>query len=151
MYSNILFAYIVITVSSIATPTLVAQSRELRNRQFDELKQDIAQLKRTIAEQDRRIAQLEKDVRALQISAVPGPIPSLVPAWHSASNWNLIKVGMSRVQIVEILGPPTREGSVMDVQTLYYNPGANSTSTLSGTITLVGDRLTEMTPPAFEK
>lgn len=151
MYSKILFAYIVITASSIATPTLVAQSRELRNRQFDELTQDIAQLKKTIAEQDRRIAQLEKDVRALQISAVPGPIPPLVPAWHSASNWNLIKVGMSRAQIVEILGPPTREGNVMDVQTLYYNPGASSTSTLSGTITLVGDRLTEMTPPAFEK
>jgi len=113
--------------------------------------QEVAQLRRTVAEQDRRIAHLEHDLKALQIDTVPGPIPPLAPAWLSPSNWGLIRAGMSRTQVVEILGPPTRETAVMDVQTLYYNRGPGSTSMLSGTITLAADRLTEMTPPTFEK
>ncbi|MEQ1947473.1 MAG: outer membrane protein assembly factor BamE [Bryobacteraceae bacterium] len=151
MSPRILLAGALIFASSLVPQHLVAQSRNARDRQFDQLMEEVAQLRRTVAEQDRRILQLEKDVRAMQISSVPGPIPSLTPLWQESSKWNLIKVGMSRAQVVEILGPPTRESSVLDGQTLYYAPDSKSASTPSGTVTLVGDRLTAMMPPAFEK
>src|SRR4051812_22915181 len=101
MYSQNLFPYVVLAVCLLPTPTVVAQSRDLRNRQFEELMQEVAQLRRTVAEQDRRIAHLEHDIKALQIGTVPGPIPPLAPAWLSPSNWGLIRAGMSRTQVVE--------------------------------------------------
>jgi len=131
----------------------------------------VSQLKSKIADQEERIVQLEKALKALQDTSArsgniaeailkleaavrdlkaiprPGPIPPVTPAWHSESNWNLVKQGMSRAQVVEILGPPTREASVMDTQTLYY--GNSAASRLAGSVTLVSDRLTTLIPPTF--
>jgi hypothetical protein len=126
----------------------IAQTRDPR---VDELLKETAQLKRTIADQEARIAELERAVKALQTAAAPLPqrIPAETPPWHRASNWILIKAGMSESQVVEILGPPTSVDSSIDRRTLNYAPEANSTSTLKGTVTLIDDRVTAMTPPAF--
>lgn len=48
-----------------------------------------------------------------------------------------------------ILGPPTSVDSSIDRRTLLYTPDASSTSTLKGSVTLIGDRVTAMIPPAF--
>jgi len=126
----------------------IAQTRDPR---VDELLKETAQLKRMIADQETRIAELERAVKALQTAAkpLPTPIPSTTPPWSRASNWTLIKSGMSEPQVVEILGPPTSVDSSIDRRTLLYTPEANSTSTLKGSVTLIGDRVTAMTPPAF--
>ena len=126
----------------------MAQTRDPR---VDELTKETEQLKRKIADQDGRIAELEKAVKSLQSAAAPLPasIPAQTPPWHRASNWTLIKTGMSEAQVVGILGPATNVDSSDDTRTLYYTPGANSTSTLKGSVTLIDDRLTAMTPPAF--
>lgn len=128
--------------------TAMAQARA---PQIDELKKETAQLKTMIADQERRIAALEKMVKALQAVAAPVPtaIPAPAPPWHQASNWILIKKGMSEAQVVEILGPPTSVDSSIDVRTLLYQPDSRSTSTLNGSVTLTDDRLTAAKPPAF--
>jgi hypothetical protein len=117
----------------------------------DELTKETAQLKVRIADQEARIADLEKAVKALQSAAapMPTPIPSETPLWHKASNWTLIKTGMSEAQVVEMLGPPTSVDSSIDKRILLYAPDASSTSTLKGSVTLIDDRVTAMTPPAF--
>lgn len=159
---------IILLFSSILIFPTTAQTRD---RQRNDLNLEVAELKRKAAAQEERIAQLEKALKALQESAesagniieailrvekavkdlkaipVPAPIPLLTPPWHSASSWSLVKQGMSRVQVVEVLGPPTRETSVMDTQTLYYSDSV--TAGLTGSVTLVGDRLTTMAPPTF--
>jgi hypothetical protein len=128
--------------------TAMAQARDPR---VDALTTEMAQLKRTIADQDQRIAALEKAVKALQAVAAPVPerIPAPTPPWYQASNWNLIKQGMSEAQVVAILGPPTLAESVTDMRTLYYKPDPRSTTTLNGSISLQDDRVTAMMPPAF--
>jgi TolA-binding protein len=150
---------------------ILPATAQTRDRQVNDLTREVSQLKRQTATQEERIAQLEKAVKALQERAAgagtiaesilkleeavkelkatpaPTPIPSLTPPWHSASNWNLIKQGMSRAQVVEILGPPTNETSVVDTQTLYYTDSVEAK--LTGSVTFVGDRVTTMVPPAF--
>jgi hypothetical protein len=150
---------------------MLPATAQTRDRQLGDLTLEVSQLKTKAAEQEARIAQLEKALKALQESSArtgniaeailklegavkdlkaippPGPIPPVTPPWHSASNWNLVKQGMSRAQVVEILGPPTKETSVIDTQTLYY--GDSGAARLAGNVTLVGDRLTTMTPPTF--
>jgi hypothetical protein len=126
----------------------VAQTHDPR---VDELKKETAQLKRMIADQEQRIAELEKTVKALQAAAAPLParIPSETPLWHRPSNWAQIKTGMSEAEVVAILGPPTSVDTSIDRRTLLYTPDAKSTSTLTGSVTLIGDRVTAMVPPAF--
>jgi hypothetical protein len=125
-----------------------AQTRDPR---VDELTKETEQLKRKIADQDGRITELEKVVKSLRANAGPLPasIPAETPPWHRASNWTLIKTGMSESQVVGTLGSPTSVDSSMDKRTLYYTPDANSTSALKGSVTLIDDRVTAMTPPAF--
>jgi predicted S18 family serine protease len=150
---------------------ILPATAQTQDRQFSDLTVEVSQLKSQIADQEERIAQLEKTVKALQETSArtgniaeailklegavkdlkaippPEPIPPMTAPWHSASNWKLVKEGMSRAQVVEVLGPPTRETSVIDTQTLYY--GDSAASQLAGSVTLVGDRLTTMIPPAF--
>jgi SmpA / OmlA family len=127
----------------------MAQTRDPR---VDELTKETAQLKHRVADQEARIAELERAVKVLQSAAapMPAPIPSPTPLWHRASNWTQIKVGMSEAQVVAILGSPTNVDSSIDKRTLLYEPDARSTSPLKGSVTLIGDRVTAMTPPAFQ-
>lgn len=130
----------------------LAAMAQARDPRVDALVTETAQLKTTIADQERRIADLEKAVKALQAAAkppAPQPIPAPTPPWHSASNWDLIKTGMSEAQVIAILGPPTSVESVTDMRTLYYQPDSHSSTTLNGNITLMDDRVTAMMPPAF--
>jgi len=157
-----------LSCSLLILPVTAAQARDHHS---SDLTLEVSQLKSKIADQEERIAQLEKALKALQDSSArtgniaeailklegavrdlkaipsPEPIPALTPAWHSASNWNLVKQGMSRAQVVDILGPPTKESSVIDAQTLYY--GDSAASRLAGSVTIVGDRLTTLIPPIF--
>ena len=124
---------------------------QVHDPRVDALTTEVAQLKRTVADQDQRIAELEKTVKALQAIAMPKPerIPAPTPPWQLASSWTQIKPGMSEAQVVEILGPPTHSDTVTDVRTLYYQPDPHSTTTLTGSVTLMDDRVTTMVPPAF--
>jgi hypothetical protein len=132
----------------LACGVAMAQTRDPR---VDELTRETAQLRRTAADQERRIAELEKTVRGLQAVVTPAPtrIPPDTPPWQSASNWNLVRKGMSEAQVIEILGPPTRVQSVIDTRTLLYSPDARSTATLNGSVTLTDDRVAASVPPRF--
>ena len=100
---------------------------------------------------DRVTAALPPPAKSLQgvVNGPPPRIPSTTPAWHLASNWSLIRKGMPAADVVDILGPPTREQSVTDVRTLYYGPDSSARGSFFGTITLMDDRVTASSPPAF--
>ena len=157
-------------ICSILIPRGTAQTRD---SQPSDLTLEVSQLKQKIADQDERIAQLEKAMKAMQengaraaniadailkleaavrdLKAVPAPepIPTLTPPWYSASNWSLLTQGMSRTQVAEILGPPMKESTVLDVDTWYYGTDSRATRALNGSVTFTGDRVTAMMPPAF--
>lgn len=132
--------------------SLLGQEPTLDSR-VDELRAEVARLSRTIADQERRlatqerrIASLEKAVRVLPQSAALAP-PK--PDWHAALNWALIRDGMPEKQVVDLLGPPTRVESVVDVRTLYYQPDPKATSKLHGSVTLKDDRVIASEAPDF--
>src|SRR5579862_7571550 len=71
----------------------------------DDSAREIALLKRTVADQERRLASLERTVRSLQTTAVAGTRP-VRPSWRNVEGWAAVQIGMSRDQVVEILGEP---------------------------------------------
>ena len=62
--------------------------------------------------------------------AKPKPVPTA--AWQVPFAWSRIKEGMSRGQVVEILGQPASVDSVLDYQTLIYKGEAPGSGTLTG-------------------
>jgi outer membrane protein assembly factor BamE (lipoprotein component of BamABCDE complex) len=146
MRRNGIYASLLTLASGLSMAQTIAQTRDPR---VDELAKETAQLKRTIADQERRIAELEKSVKAMQgiTTATPARIPSETPPWRLASNWTLIKRGMSEAQVTEILGPPASVQAVTDVRTLFYQADSRSTTTLGGSVTLTDDRVSASVPP----
>jgi hypothetical protein len=114
-------------------------------KRLDDAVQEIALLKRTVADQDRRMANLERTVRSLQTTVLAAS--RRVPAsWRTAEGWAAVKLGMSRDQVVEILGEPKSAEAVIDRQTLYYRDATEPV----GKVVLTDDRVSEIDSQRFQ-
>jgi len=121
-------------------------SGQTPDTRLDEATKDIALLKRMVADQDRRLASLESAVRTQQraILAAARPVPPI--SWRTLEGWAAVKVGMSRAQVVEILGEPKSTDIVIDRQTLFYKDAATSI----GQVVITDDRVSEVVSPKFQ-
>ena len=147
---HVLRARAIVLVYLSASYGLTGQTPDRRlddavNRLDDAVK-EIAQLKRIATDQDRRIAGLERTVRAQQsaILAAARPVPTI--PWRTLEGWAAVKVGMSRAQVVEILGEPKSTDIVIDRQTLFYK----DTNTPIGQVVITDDRVSEVASPRFQ-
>ncbi len=122
---------------------------QIPDTRLDDAVKEIAQLKRMAADQDRRIATLENTVRLQQRAILAAARPSTVPvlSWRTLEGWAAVKVGMSRAQVVEILGEPKSTDVVMDRQTLFYKDAA---AVPIGQVVITDDRVSEVASPRFQ-
>lgn len=78
-----------------------------------QLEIQIQELRRQLQAQSRRIDQLERAARADRGLTVyterEVEPPPQSPAWLVAANWKRVSPGMSRSEVIEILGEPTAE------------------------------------------
>src|SRR5450631_4348828 len=111
----------------------------------DDSAKEIALLKRTVSDQERRIANLERTVRSLQTTAVAAA-HTVRPSWRNAEGWAAVKIGMSRDQVVEVLGEPKLTDVVIDRQTLVYKDAADAV----GNVVITDDRVSEVASPRFQ-
>jgi hypothetical protein len=132
-------------------------SRPPADKRLDEALADIKLLRQVIDAQARRITVLEASVKALQAAAGSAPAVETrareaaqpkVP-WQIPFAWGRIKIGMSRAEVQEILGAPASVDSVLDYQTLTYKGEGPSGASISGTVRLADDRVSQVTPPDF--
>jgi hypothetical protein len=141
------------------SPLAFGQTKDgqTRDRRLDDAQADIRLLKRVIDEQARRITALEKSVKALEAAAAEKPAenrariapkPFTGPRWQNPFAWSQVNMGMSRAEVEAILGPPTTVDSVIDYQTLHYS-GQVAGETLSGTVKLTDDRVSDVSLPDF--
>jgi len=113
---------------------------------LDDAIKEIAFLKRLAAEQDRRIASLESAVKSQQRAILAAARPVPVISWRTPEGWAAVKVGMSRAQVVEILGEPKSTDIVIDRQTLFYKDATS----LFGQVVVTDDRVSEAVSPKFQ-
>jgi hypothetical protein len=112
-------------------------------KRLDDAVKEITLLKRMAADQDRRIAGLERTVRAQRSAILAAARP--VPPWKTLEGWAAVKVGMSRAQVVEILGEPQSTDAVIDRQTLFYKEATAPV----GHVVITDDRVSEVTSNRF--
>ena len=111
-------------------------SGQTSDHRLDDAVKEIALLKRMMADQDQRIASLERTVRSLRPALLAASQP-IRTSWRNVEGWAAVKIGMSRAQVVEILGEPQSTFTVIDRQTLYYKEAANPV----GNVIITDDRV----------
>jgi hypothetical protein len=141
-----------------ASPASISQTNDQR---IEDVRAEITLLKRIIAEQDRRIAELETAVKVLQLgtstsrqAATPdrGAVsvqPTSTTPWKTPTIWSRLKNGMSRAQVVAILGQPTSVKTIGPYLTLFYQGEVAGSGSVTGTVELTDDRVWQVNIPVF--
>ena len=127
--------------------TSYSLSGQTPDTRLDDAFKEIALLKRMVADQEHRLATLENTVRTQQRAILAAARPVSPPSWRTLEGWAVVKVGMSRAQVVEILGEPKSTDIVIDRQTLFYRDG---TAAPIGTVVITDDRVSEVTSAMFQ-
>lgn len=120
------------------------------------LEQDVRKLEQQVRDLSRQVAELRRDATW---SAGPAPAPgdreataaSGSPPWLSAKNWQRLQIGMTELQVIDTLGPPTSMRSdAKDTRTLLYALEIGTGNFLSGSVQLRDRRVVEISTPVLK-
>jgi hypothetical protein len=151
----------ILTLGLLFQSALSPSFGQQNDRRVEDALAEITLLKRVVAEQDRRIANLEKSLDTYRLGAVADSQSSGVSSrragaqaitslrWKRPSAWSLIKKGMSRAQVVAILGQPTSIDTIMNDQMLVYQGAVSCSGSVTGTVKLDNDQVWQVNIPAF--
>jgi hypothetical protein len=127
-----------------------------------------------LAADDLKVSQLEQDVRDLQRQvqalsrqiemqgAQPAPVQGTIrqqappasaagtPAWVDAAKWSRLQPGMSELEVVTLLGPPTSMRAEAGQRLLMYALEIGASGFLSGSITLRDGQVLTIRKPALQ-
>lgn len=120
------------------------------------LEQDVRSLEQQVRELSRQVAELQRS------SGRPGdqstsmdrqaPVVTGTSLWLDARNWDRIRIGMSELQVIEILGPPTslRGDADASLRTLLYALEIGTANFLGGQVKLEEHRVTQVEKPTLK-
>jgi hypothetical protein len=72
------------------------------------------------------------------------------PTWVDAAKWRQVRPGMSELQVVALLGPPTSMRAEGDAWVLLYALEIGTTHFLGGSVRLRERAVTEVRAPALQ-
>jgi hypothetical protein len=122
----------------IAVP-LLGNAQDDANYRLMKLEQDVRNLERQVQTLTRQIDELKQQAaRAGERSAL-GTRSSTVAttsstAWIEAARWDRIRTGMSELEVINILGPPTSLRQEGDSRVLLYAMEIGSANFLGGSV-----------------
>jgi hypothetical protein len=105
-----------------------------------QLEQDVRELQRQVLAQSQQISELRLRLAQPTIQSgvqnAPPPPPSSGITWLDASKWQRLKAGMSEMQVISLLGPPTTMRGTEGERVLVYAMEIGPSQFLSGSVTL---------------
>ena len=119
------------------------------------LEQDVRRLEQQVRDLSREVADLRRQSGAPSVSAPreQEPVASTSsPLWLQAKNWQRLRVGMSELEVVAALGPPTSTRPAADGagRILFYALEIDSGSFLGGSVELRDRRVVEINTPVLK-
>jgi len=139
---------LLLTALLLLTPFAVAAD-DLRIAQME---QDIRDLKRQVQTLTRQIEEL----RRLPASPSAGrelplsPNASASTTWVDLSRWNRLRPGMSEMEVLSSLGPPTTMRDENGAKVLRYALEISSGGFLSGSVTLRDRVVVDVRKPSLQ-
>lgn len=119
------------------------------------LEQDVRRLEQQVRDLSREMADLRRQTGAPSLARPrepEPPAPSGSPPWLQAKNWQRLRVGMSEMEVVEALGPPTSTRLAADGagRILFYALEIDTGSFLGGSVELRDRRVVEINTPVLK-
>jgi len=116
------------------------------------VEQEVRRLQQEILVLTRRIEELER--RAPSISSprasVPAATASLSGTWLDAGKWRRLHAGMSELEVISLLGPPTTMREEAGVRSLFYALEIGSSGYLGGSVKLRNRVVSEILVPSLQ-
>jgi hypothetical protein len=137
-----------LTALLLLTPFAVAAD-DLRIAQME---QDVRDLKRQVQTLTRQIEELRRlqPAPGAGRDLSPSSIPAASTAWVDLSRWNRLRPGMSEMEVLSALGPPTTMRDENGAKVLRYALEISSGGFLSGSVTLRDRVVVEVRKPALQ-
>jgi hypothetical protein len=141
----------------IALLTLLGQSAGAADDdtyRLMKVEQDVRNLERQVQTLTRQLDELRQ-----QAGRAGNRLPSASPsasaagsstAWLEAARWDRVRVGMSELEVINALGPPTSMRQEGEARVLLYAMEIGSTGFLSGSIELRDRAVSEIHKPVLK-
>jgi hypothetical protein len=116
------------------------------------LEQEVRNLQRQVMSLTRRVDELTRPARnpgAIQAPAAGEPRTSS-DAWIDAAKWRQLRPGLSELEVIELLGPPTSMREAGGGRVLFYALEIGSSGFLGGSVTLREGVVAEVQQPALQ-
>jgi hypothetical protein len=140
-------------VAMLMLPTAVLAAAD--DYKVIKLEQDVRRLEQQVRDLSREISELRRQAGAPALSAPRDqeqPAPSSSPPWLQAKNWQRLRVGMTELEVIEALGPPTSTRVAADGKgrVLFYALEIDTGSFLGGSVELRDRRVVEIDTPVLK-
>jgi hypothetical protein len=119
------------------------------------LEQDVRTLRAELQNLSRQIEQLRlQGTRPELEGRTPAPAPALesptAPAWLDAAKWQRLRTGMSELEVITALGPPSSIREQSGTRELLYAMEIGSSAFLGGSVRLRDRAVIEVRVPTLK-
>lgn len=123
---------------ALALPIAPSSSRAADDARVLRLEQDVRTLQRDLANLARQVEQLRLQSSRPSANGRPRPPPPVEtgPAWLDAGKWEKIQPGMTELEVIGLLGPPTSMRDQDGTRELLYAMDIGSSAFLGGSVRL---------------
>ena len=138
----------------IAVP-LLGHAQDDATYRLMKLEQDVRNLERQVQTLTRQVDELkQQSVRAGDRSS-PSTRSSTAPttsstAWVEAARWDRLRTGMSELEVINILGPPTSMRQEGAARVLLYAMEIGSANFLGGSVELRDQAVSAINKPSLK-
>jgi outer membrane murein-binding lipoprotein Lpp len=141
---------LLVAATMLGAPIAAIAANDLK---VSQLEQDVRDLQRQVRAQSQQIEAL----RAQLLQPADRPVTSTSPTiatpgpvtWLEASRWQQLQAGMSELQVISSLGPPTSMREKGGDRVLMYALEIGSSGFLSGSVTLHDRVVVDVQKPAL--
>jgi hypothetical protein len=134
-------------------PLSVSAADEAR---FSFLEQEIRTLQRQVQVLTRQLDELRNrpsrpELRSRPVTPKPGAAPAdELPRWVDAARWRNLRSGMSELEVIGLLGPPSSMREEGGARLLLYAMEIGSSGFLGGSVKLRDREVVEVASPTLQ-
>jgi hypothetical protein len=116
------------------------------------LEQEVRNLQREIMALSRQVDELRLRPDRVAPSQRPAGTEAMAGAsqWLDAAKWKRLRPGMSELEVITMLGPPTSMREESGARVLYYALEIGSSGYLGGSVTMRDRVVTEVRQPTLQ-
>ena len=139
----------------IAVP-LLAHAQDDATYRLMKLEQDVRNLERQVQTLTRQLDELKQqsthagDRSSLGTRSATTPAAISSTAWLEAARWDRVRTGMSELEVINILGPPTSMRQEGDARVLLYAIELGPANFLGGSVEFRDKAVAKINNPALK-